>query len=292
MMDIGFIGAGSMGQPMARNLLKAGHRLKVWNRSMAKTRHLVAEGATAVTSPAKAATPGGVVVTMLSDDTALASVAEGADGFVGALGNGLHLSMSTVSPAVNRRLGLAQVALGGMLVAAPVFGRPDAAAAGKLNIACSGPAAGRVRAMPLLQLLGQRVQDFGDDPGAANVIKLCGNFLIFAATQALAESLAVAGANGLDKQDAMDFFASTSFACPVYKAYGDRVAAEDYTEGGFKLGLAAKDLRLFSQQEGTEGLLLQALLKGRFDAAVSQGWTELDVTALARLVGKERDENS
>jgi 3-hydroxyisobutyrate dehydrogenase-like beta-hydroxyacid dehydrogenase len=237
-----------------------------------------------VSSPDKVVTKGGIAVTMLSDDAALAAVVEGPGGFLKALGNGVHLSMSTVSPAINRRLAQAHAALGGALVAAPVFGRPEAAAAAKLNIPCSGSAAARARVLPLLQKMGQRVQDFGEDPGAANVVKLCGNYLILSATQAIAESLSVAEANGLDRRDVMGFYASTNFACPVYQAYGSRLADADYSEGGFKLSLAAKDLQLFAGQAGSDNLKMTGILEELFAEAMGKGWGDMDVTALAKLL--------
>lgn len=287
-MELGFVGIGSMGLPMARCLLKAGHRLRVWNRDPKKAQALAAEGAQVLGKAAEVALKGGVVLSMLSDDAALAAVAEGSGGFLPALGDGLHISLSTVSPAINRRLAKAQAALGGSLVAAPVFGRPDAAAAGKLNIPCSGPEAARARALPILQAFAQRVEAFGEDPGAANVVKLCGNYLIFAATQAMAESLAVAQAQGLDRKAVMGFYSSTNFASPVYQAYGGRLGAEDYSEGGFKLSLAAKDLGLFLAETGAVPAPLGRLLQGRFADAQAQGWGPLDVTALARLLAAER----
>jgi 3-hydroxyisobutyrate dehydrogenase-like beta-hydroxyacid dehydrogenase len=286
-MEIAFLGLGSMGLPMARNLLKAGHRLKVWNRSTDKARALEAEGATAVGHPKQAVSPGGVAITMLSDDPALESVALGLNGFVPTLGKGLHISMSTVSPELNRRLAKSQHALGGTLVAAPVFGRPDAAAAAKLNIPCSGPEAARARALPILATLGQRVQSFGEDPGAANVVKLNGNFLLLAATQAMAETLAVAQAAGLERREVMDFFTSTNFACPAYQVYGGRLADEDYSPGGFKLSLAAKDLRLFSALAGGHNLPLRGLLEQRFQEALDSGLADLDVTALAQTLPRK-----
>lgn len=284
-MEIGFLGLGSMGMPMARNLMKAGFRVTVWNRSREKARALAAEGAILAESPAKTVKPGGVALTMLSDDAALAAVTEGPDGLLKALGAGLHISLSTVSPDLNRRLSDAHARLGGALVAAPVFGRPDAAAAAKLNIPCAGPAAARARALPVLQVLGQRVESFGEDPGAANLVKLCGNYLLFAATQAMAEALATAEVGGLDRAAVMGFFNSTNFNCPAYNVYGQRVAAQDYTEGGFKMSLAAKDLGLFSAQPGADSLPLRRLLSAQFQAAHQKGLDALDVTALARLVG-------
>ncbi len=285
-MEIGFIGTGHMGLPMARQLLRAGHSLKVWNRSPEKAQPLFAEGAARAAAPAEAVALGGVVVTMLSDDEALQGVVEGPGGFLDALGGGLHISMSTVSPALNRRLSQAHLARGGALVAAPVFGRPDAAAAAKLNIPCSGPAHARARALPLLRQLGQRVEEFGEDPGAANVVKLCGNYLILSAAQSLAECLFVAGANGLDRKAVMDFYAGTNFACPVYQGYGGRIALGDHSAGGFKLSLAQKDLRLFGLQDGAQGLPLKGMLEDRFREAMSRGWGDQDVTALARLMSE------
>jgi 3-hydroxyisobutyrate dehydrogenase-like beta-hydroxyacid dehydrogenase len=217
-MEIAFLGLGSMGAPMARNLMKSGHKVTVWNRSAAKAKALGAEGAAVAATPAQAVKPGGIAVTMLSDDAALAAVVEGPDGFLKQLGAGLHISMSTVSPGLNQRLAKAHMAVGGSLVAAPVFGRPDAAAAAKLNIPCAGPAEARIKALPVLQLLGQRVESFGEDPGAANVVKLCGNYLLFAATQAIAESLKLAQASGLDRQAVMGFFTGTNFNCLAYHA--------------------------------------------------------------------------
>jgi 3-hydroxyisobutyrate dehydrogenase-like beta-hydroxyacid dehydrogenase len=284
-MEIGFLGLGSMGLPMARNLMKTGHRVTVWNRDRSKAQPLEAEGAAVAATPAKAVKAGGVAITMLADDAALAAVVEGPDGILKGLGNGLHISMSTVSPSINQRLAKAHAAHGGALVAAPVFGRPDAAATAKLNIPCSGPAAARIRALPYLQVLGQRVESFGEDPGAANLVKLCGNYLLFALTQSVAEALATAEAGGLDREAVMGFFTSTNFNCPAYAVYGGRVASEDYAEGGFKMSLAHKDLRLFSAQPGAQGLPLRALLERNFDAAHAKGWDGLDVTALARLLG-------
>jgi 3-hydroxyisobutyrate dehydrogenase-like beta-hydroxyacid dehydrogenase len=287
MKNIGFVGLGSMGQGMALNLVKAGYQVKVYNRTAAKAGALVAAGAKAVAHPDEAADPGGIVVSMVSDDASLLALAQGPHGFGPALGKGgLHISMSTVNPATNRLLADELQAQGSSLVAAPVFGRPDAAAAAKLFIPCSGPSASRARALEVLNFLGQRVADFGEEVGAANVIKLSGNYLLVAATQAIAESLAVAEANGVPRQEAMDFFTSTVFACPAYINYGNRIAAEDYAPGGFKLSLGAKDLRLFSSQPGAQGLPLNDLINRNLAKALQAGQGDLDVTAISLQVGK------
>jgi len=277
---VAFLGLGSMGQGMARRLLKAGVPLTVWNRSKAKAEPLLAEGATWAESPDRAVAPGGVAITMLSDDAALTAVA---GAFMARLGQGLHISMSTVGPGTNRSLAEAQAKLGGALVAAPVFGRPDAAAAGLLYIPASGAAAALERARPLLSLMGQRVEGFGEEPGAASMVKLCGNYLLLAATQALGESMHAAEANGLDRAQVMDFFTSTFLAAPSLKVYGGRVARRDFAPGGFKLSLAAKDLRLFSQQEGAKGLPVNALVNAGLAALLARGQGESDATALVSL---------
>ena len=174
---IGFIGLGAMGGPMARRLLETGHPLRVWNRSAGKMEALLGLGAAAATtSPAEAAR-GGIVITMLADDQALEAVTLGDAGILAGLGeNGLHVSMSTIAPATARRLAEAHAERGVAYLAAPVFGRPDVAAAGKLWVLASGTDAAKERARPLLEAMGQKVFDFGDDPGAANVVKLAGNF--------------------------------------------------------------------------------------------------------------------
>jgi 3-hydroxyisobutyrate dehydrogenase-like beta-hydroxyacid dehydrogenase len=196
---VGFIGLGNMGQPMASNLLKAGFALRVYNRNTSKTEPLVAQGAQRVTQPGDVVEPGGIVVTMVANDNALESVVIGEHGLLERLGpNGIHLSMSTVSPATARKLADLHAKHGSTYLAAPVFGRPDAAAAGKLFICLSGSQAGKERVQPLLHALGQGVYDFGEDAGAANVIKLTGNFLIAAAMEAMAEAFTLAEKNGIE----------------------------------------------------------------------------------------------
>ena len=154
-MDIGFIGLGSMGLPMASNLLTAGHRLKVYNRTASKAESLRARGAEATPSPAEVASAGGVVITMLADDAALESVVIGADTIANRLApGGIHISMSTIAPATSRKLAKYHAERGSTYVAVPVFGRPDAAAAKRLWICTSGPTDAKQKITPLLEALG------------------------------------------------------------------------------------------------------------------------------------------
>ncbi|MGH8729631.1 MAG: NAD(P)-dependent oxidoreductase [Burkholderiales bacterium] len=192
---IGFIGLGQMGEPMARNLMRAGFKLRIYNRTPEKAAALAAEGASAVTRPTDAVEPGGIAVSMVANDEALEEVVAGNGGFGAALGQGgVHVSMSTVSPATARRLAEFHRRHGSTYVAAPVFGRPEAAAAKKLWVCVAGAQAAKERVRPVLEALGQAVYDLGEDPAGANVVKLAGNFLILSAVEAMAQAFTLAQA--------------------------------------------------------------------------------------------------
>jgi 3-hydroxyisobutyrate dehydrogenase-like beta-hydroxyacid dehydrogenase len=203
--SIGFIGLGNMGQPMARNILKAGFKLRVYNRNPSRAEPLVVQGAQQVSHPNEVVEPGSIVITMVANDSALESVALGENGFLEKLRpGGIHLSMSTVSPATARKLSELHEKHGSSYIAAPVFGRPQAAAAQQLWICVSGPPAAKERVQPLLNALGQGISDFGEEPGAANVVKLSGNFLIASAMEAMAEALTLAEKNGIDRSKVIE----------------------------------------------------------------------------------------
>src|SRR5207302_7628865 len=202
---IGFIGLGGMGLAMATNLIKAGFGLRVYNRTAEKARPLLELGARLARSPADAVSPGSIVVTMVSDDRAVEEVTLGADGLLARLGDGVHLSMSTIAPHTARRLASLHRERGGHYVASPVFGKPEVAVRAKLWVVTSGDAAARARVRPLQEAMSQRVHDFGDDPGAANVIKLAGNFLLGAAIEAMAEAFTLAQKHGVPRQQTCEF---------------------------------------------------------------------------------------
>lgn len=287
---IGFIGLGQMGEPMARNLLKAGFQLGIYNRTRAKADGLAREGARVVDQPALAVTSGGIVVTMLANDAALEAVVLGPQGIAEALGEGgTHISMSTISPETARRLAAEHERRGGRYLAAPVFGRPEAAAAAKLWICISGSAAAQATAAPILQALGQGVHAFGEDPGAANVVKLAGNFLIGSAIEALAEALALGEKNGVDRTALASFFSQTIFACPIYQNYGKIIATEQYEPPGFKLALGMKDIGLVldAAQLARVPMPLASLLRDRLLASLANGRQDLDWTAIALAVSED-----
>jgi 3-hydroxyisobutyrate dehydrogenase-like beta-hydroxyacid dehydrogenase len=288
--NIGFIGLGNMGEPIAANLIAAGHALRVFNRTASKAAPLKAKGATVVTSAAEAATAGGIVFTMLSDDRALEEVCSAQPSFVERLGNGgVHVSLSTVSPAIAKKLAAEHRQHGVDYVGCPVFGRPQAAAAAKLWICDSGPAAARDRVRPLLAAIGQKTFDFGDDPAAAHVVKLCGNFLIAGAIEAIAESLALAEKNGVDPAATAEMLTETLFASPVYQIYSKLIIAAQFEDAKFRLQLGLKDVNLALQTAAASEMPLPiaSLVRDRMLTSMAKGRKDWDWTALALDVAED-----
>jgi 3-hydroxyisobutyrate dehydrogenase-like beta-hydroxyacid dehydrogenase len=282
--NIGFIGLGNMGEPIAANLLAAGHTLRVFNRTASKAAPLKAKGATVVSTAAEAATPGGIVFTMLSDDRALEDVCEAQASFVEKLGHGgIHVSLSTVAPATSKRLAEQHRKHGVDYVGSPVFGRPDAAAAARLWICISGRAAARERIRPLLAAIGQGTTDFGEDPGAAHVVKLCGNFMIFSGIEALCEALVLAEKNGVEPAAVAGMLCNTLFSCPVYQNYSKLIVGGNFGDGKFRLALGLKDISLVLQTAAASEMPMPtaSLLRDRLLASVAKGRAEWDWTAVA-----------
>jgi 3-hydroxyisobutyrate dehydrogenase-like beta-hydroxyacid dehydrogenase len=284
---VGFIGLGLMGEPMAANLVRAGFEVTVYNRSAAKAEAVVAAGAKRAASPGDVARPGGVVVTMVADDRALEEVAQAFGERLGA--GGVHVSMSTVSPETAKRLAAWHADLGVDYVASPVFGRPPAAAAAKLWIVTSGRAAAKARVRSLLDAMGQGVFDFGESPGAANVVKLAGNFLIVSAIEALAEAQTLGEKHGIERKALADFLTQTIFACSVYQNYGGTLAARSHDQVGFQLRLGMKDVKLVldAGERGGAPMPMASLVHDRLLAAIAKGRGDLDWTALALGVAED-----
>jgi 3-hydroxyisobutyrate dehydrogenase-like beta-hydroxyacid dehydrogenase len=278
---LGMIGLGKMGLPMAENLLSAAFSLRVYNRSPEKAAPLVAKGAVLAKSPADAAAAGGIVISMLADDRALLDLA--AEEFCQSLGNGLHLSMSTVSPVTSKTLSERHARHGGTLVAAPVFGRPEAAAAKKLWVCTSGPAAAKARAKPVFDALGQGVFDFGEEIGAANVVKLAGNFLLTAAIEAMAEASAMAEKNGVPRAALLNMLTSTLFNCPIYNLYGKGIINSEFEKPKFAVPLILKDMLLVQQTAAAARapMPIVNLLCDRYLSLIAKGKETWDSTALA-----------
>ena len=288
--SVTFIGLGAMGAPMASSVLRSGVALTVYNRSRERAAPLAAAGAKVADSVAAAVTPGGVVITMLANDAALLDVTLGDSGFADRLGaGGLHISMSTVSPETSHHLAAEHAKRGSLWLSAPVFGRPEAAAAQKLWICQSGAANAKARAKPLLEAMGQAIHDFGDEPGAANVVKLSGNFLILSAVEAMAEALTLAEESGIDRQALAGFLGQTVFNCPIYQNYGRILASQTYEPAGFKLELGMKDVRLVrdAAESATVPMPLADLLHARLLTSLAKGRGQLDWTAIEMVSAED-----
>jgi 3-hydroxyisobutyrate dehydrogenase-like beta-hydroxyacid dehydrogenase len=284
-MDVGFIGLGNMGSSMARNLLKAGHRLTVYNRTRAKAETLAAEGARVVDRPGEAC-HGDAVITMLADDAAVESVTFGDGNILSALGeNTVNVSMSTISVALSDRLAQTHEKAGRAYVAAPVFGRPDVATAAKLFIIAAGPENAVARCQPLFEAMGQKTLGLGEKSSTANLVKLSGNFLITSIIESLGEAFALTRKSGIDPHRFLEILTGTLFSAPIYMTYGELIADQKYEPAGFKLSLGLKDIRLALAAADALAvpMPLASQVHDHFLAAVAQGQGDSDWSSLARL---------
>jgi len=288
-MKIGFIGLGRMGSGMAKNLLKAGHQLSVYNRSPGKAQELVSLGARAVTEVAEAC-KGDAVITMLADDNAVENVVFGKNGVIENLhGGAIHISMSTISVALSERLEDAHGKTYQYFVAAPVFGRPEAAAAAQLFIVAAGQPDAVDTCMPLFHALGQNTFRIGDKPHAANLVKLSGNFLTASAIEALGEAMALVGKAGIDRREYLAILTSTLFTAPLYKMYGGMIADDHFEPAGFAAPLGFKDIRLtIAASEALRvPMPLASLLHDRFVRLLAQGGETMDWSGIGHLAAED-----
>jgi 3-hydroxyisobutyrate dehydrogenase-like beta-hydroxyacid dehydrogenase len=283
-LTIAFLGLGAMGQHMAANLLKSGQPVYVWNRTPQPVQALVQQGAKPAATPAQCGIAD-VVFSMLADDTATRAVLVNG-GVLNALAPGsIHVNMATVSVAFAREMSALHLARGVGYLAAPVLGRVDLAAAGKLNILAGGADELVNRVQPLFDLMGQKTWRFGAAPEQANAVKLACNLTLACAIEAMGEGSALAGAYGIPAANFIELITNTLFAgSPVYKGYGGMIAEERYSPAGFKLSLGQKDVRLAVEAGCNQGLplafgdALQTVLK----EAVDHGDADLDLAALGK----------
>ena len=288
-MKVGFIGLGHMGTGMTANLLRAGHEVTVYNRTPDKARALVEKGAHAAAQVADACR-GGAVVTMLADDAAVENVVFGEKGVIASLGKrAIHVSMSTISVALAERLTAAHANAGQRFVAAPVFGRPEMAAAGKLFIVAAGAPDVVDACMPLFEAMGQKTFPIGDQPKAANLVKLSGNFLIACVIEGLGEAMALVGKAGVDRRRYLDLLTSTLFTAPVYKTYGGMIAERKFEPPGFAAPLGHKDIRLTLAAAETLRVPMPfaAIVHDRFLTLLAHGGDALDWSAIGQLAAKD-----
>ena len=281
-MEIGFIGLGTMGSRIAANLIKAGHKLRVWNRSRPPVDALARIGATPV-STAREAFSGDAVFSILADDAAVLAVIEPL--LDGALNGLVHVNMATISVSLARDLGARHREHGLEYVAATVFGRPELAAAGKLTIVAAGNPNAIARVQPLLDVIGQRTLPMGVQPERANVVKLAGNFMLGAAVEAMSEASAMASRHGIAPADLLDVLTNGVFTTPSYQLYGDAIAHQRYDPPGFRLALTLKDLRLAlaAAEDVSAPMPLADVVHESLLEAFARGDGERDLAALARV---------
>ncbi len=286
-MDIGFIGLGAMGTAIAANLMKADHAVTVWNRTPSKADALVAKGATLAATPRQAGEGKAVVISMLADDPALLAALTGPDGLLAGLPKGaLHIAMSTNSVATADHAAALHEEHGQRYIAAPVFGRPDAAAAGRLWIAAAGAPADLDEADPLFAAIGQKVFRVAEKPSAANLVKLCGNFAILATIETLAEAMALSEKGGVPREKLLEVFTGTLFDAPVYKNYGAILVEERFTPPGFKAPLGLKDMRLAgeSAERTRVPMPLLGLLRDHLIETIGREGEEIDWSGIGKTV--------
>ena len=288
-MNVGFIGLGRMGTGMAESLLRAGHHVTVYKRSAEKARPLEERGAKGAPSVAEVcANP--VVFTMLADDAALEAVAYGEDGMLRRLNRGaLHVSSSTVSVEISEQLARDHAAAGQRYIAAPVFGRPEAAAAAKLFIVAAGDTSAIAEVRPLFDALGPKTFVVSDRPEAANLVKLSGNFLLATVIESLGEAFALVGKSGIDRRQYLDLLTSSLFDVPVYKNYGRAIAERAFTPAGFAAPLGQKDVRLVlaAAENLRVPMPIASLLRDRFLALLAHGGDALDWSAVGDLARQD-----
>src|SRR5260370_11863564 len=287
-MKVGFIGLGRMGSGMARNLLRAGHDVIVFNRSREKAEALLADGARVADTPAAACSASEAVMTMLADDHAVEQVVFGENAVASALPVGaIHISCSTVSIALARRLAAEHARRGQRYLSAPVFGRPEAAESKNLLVIAAGPPELIERCRPLFDAIGRQMFAVGSDPPQANAVKLCGNFMIAATLEAFGEAYATLRKAEVGPHTFLDVMSSL-FGSPVYANYGRMIADEKFEPAGFALRLGLKDARLVLEaaEEFAAPMPLASLIRANFLSAMAHRQADQDWSSVTRVAAR------
>jgi 3-hydroxyisobutyrate dehydrogenase-like beta-hydroxyacid dehydrogenase len=288
-MKTGFIGLGYMGAGMAARLCQAGREVTVYNRTPERMRPLIALGAKGATNMGEVCSAE-VVFTMLADDGAAEEVVLGPAGMLEHLKPGaIHVSCSTISVSLSRRLALAHRQRRQGYIAAPVFGRPEAAATGKLFLAAAGEQELITRIQPLLDVLGQRTYIVSAEPEQANLVKLSGNFLIATVIESLGEAMALVEKGGVDRQQYLELMTSSLFNIPLYKNYGAMIAGRKFEPAGFAAHLGQKDMRLaLAAAEALKvPLPFASILHDRFIELAAHGGDNLDWSAIGGMAAQD-----
>ncbi len=287
-MRIGFIGLGKMGSGMARNLLAAGHEVTVWNRSAEKSRALEPQGARVAATPAEVCYGAEAVITMLADDAAVQSVVFWSGGIADALApGGIHISCSTISTELARTLAAEHAGRGHGYLSVPVFGRPEAAAGGKLLVVAAGQQEIIAYCQPLFNAIGRQTIVAGSEPWQANLVKICGNFTIISVIETLSEAFAAIKKSGVDPQVFLGAM-NELYNSPVYKGYGQAVMEPKAEAGGFALRLGLKDVRLMlkAADECSTPMPMASLIRDNMIAAMANGQGDFDWSTLALIAAR------
>jgi 3-hydroxyisobutyrate dehydrogenase-like beta-hydroxyacid dehydrogenase len=281
-MTIGFVGLGRMGSAIAANLMKSGQELLVWNRSEGPAERLVAQGARKARTAA-GAFRGEVTFSMLADDAAVEELILNSGAMDAAPRDAIHVNLATISAGLAERLEAEHLERSLYYVAAPVLGRPDAAAAGKLHVLAAGDEEALARVRPLLELIGQTVWPLGAPALKANVVKLACNFALASMIETLGEAGTLVRAYGIEPAALYALMTGSLFAAPAYKTYGELIAERRFEPAGFSMPLGLKDVRLALEAGEAKHapLPIASLLRDRFLTAISRGETQKDWSALA-----------
>jgi len=292
-MHLAFIGLGKMGAGMARNLLRAGHTLAIYNRSREKADALAAEspnenGLRVSTSPADACRDAEAVLTMVADDAALEHIVFGSDGILSAPNRGLiHVSHSTISTALARRLTTEHALHNQGYLSVPVFGRPDAAESKRLVVVAGGPDQWIDRCRPVFDAIGRQTFIAGSEAWQANAVKLCGNFVVISIIEALGEAYATLRKASVDPALFLEIM-NTLLGSQVITSYARTIADENFEPAGFALRLGLKDVRLMlaTSEECCAPMPLASLVHDHLLSALAQGQGELDWSSVTRVLAR------
>jgi len=289
-MRVGFIGLGTMGEPMARNLIRAGHRLTVYNRTRQRADALGSEGARVADTPADAAADAEVLITMLADDRAARSVLLGAGpeqtSAIDALApEAIHMSASTIGVECSKDLEREHRVRSQGYVAAPVIGRAEAARDKALWIIAAGEPGSIERCRPLMEALGRGITVVGEEPWKANLTKIAVNFMLATVLESFGEAYAMLEKSGLDPHSFLDVVNNGAFRSPVYANYGGMIADRKYEPAGFALKLGLKDAELALEAAAAvhAPLPFASVLRDHYLQALANGHGELDWSAVAEV---------
>jgi len=287
--NIGFIGLGVMGKPMAKHLAAAGHRLVVHNRSRGAVDELVAAGATAASTPAEVAKNSTIVITMLPDTADVERVLTGANGVVEGLQPGaLVIDMSSISPVATERLAAQVAAKGASMLDAPVSGGEIGAINATLSIMVGGDEAAFARARPILEKMGnpEKIVHIGRS-GAGQICKICNQVAIGGALAGVSEAFALAKKAGVDAARVRQALLGGFAASRVLEVHGERMLVDNY-KPGFRAKLYQKDMRLANEAASANGVSMpaNAVVAQLLNALIASGGADLDYAALGTVLFK------